>query len=44
MSTTFRTAIEKAVAVVIGLMGIELLLRTIFSLSLAAMLTRHISH
>ena len=38
MSTTVRTAIEKAVAVVIALMGIELLLRTIFSLSLTAML------
>ena len=39
MSTTFRNALKKAVAVVIGLMGIELLLRTIFSLSSAAMFT-----
>ena len=42
MSLASRTALEKAMGVVIGLMGVELVVRSAFNLSLAIILFDHV--
>jgi hypothetical protein len=35
MSVTFRSTLERVIAVAIGLMGVELIVRSVFDVSLA---------
>jgi hypothetical protein len=44
MSLSSRTALENALAVIIGLMAVELVVRSAFTLSLAAAVIGHIVH
>ena len=42
MDIPFRTALEKALGIVIGLMAVELLGRTVFDLSLGVEVLAHV--
>ena len=42
MDIPFRTALEKALGIVIGLMAVELLGRTVFDLSLGVQVLEHV--